>query len=111
MHACMHVDSVHTLRFILCMYAPIHPAIKFTKSRHRGHPARYWFELVSSYAIEYLHHYLDHSAHNQHRRDFLGLKQMLQSSKLFGDRLITAPTRAPYIFQLYSKTVGSAWHS
>ena len=33
------------------------------------------------------------------------------NTTLFGDRLITAATRAPHTFQLYSKTVGCTWPS
>ena len=91
--------------------------VKFTKSKSRGHPARYWFELVSSEAIRYLNHHIDHSAPPRtegYRRDFLGplgLKQHLNLDPSFGDRLTTAPTRAPTLFPLYQKTVGCAWQA
>ena len=85
-------------------------SIKFTKSRHRGHRARYWYELVSSQAITYLNSHLDHFAPNQRRRDVLGLSQVWPSNNLLGDRLITVPTRPPHIFHTCTKTVGCAWH-
>ena len=37
-------------------------SIKFTKSRHRGHPNRYWLELTVERALPIYHHYLDHTA-------------------------------------------------
>ena len=51
--------------------------VKLTKSKSRGHPARYWFELVFKEAVRFLNHYLDYHALTG-RRDFLGIKQMLQ---------------------------------
>ena len=88
--------------------------IKFTKSKSRGHPSRYWFELVSSEATRYLNHHIDHTARPRpegYRRDFLGLKQHLSLDPTFGDRLTTAPTRAPSLFPLCQKTVGCAWQT
>ena len=84
--------------------------VKFTKSKSRGHPARYWFELVSKEAVRFLNHYLDYYALTG-RKDFLGLKQLLQKDPKFGEYLATAPTRGAQYFPMYSKTVGSAWQS
>ena len=84
--------------------------VKFTKSKSRGHPARYWFELVSKEALRFLNHYLDYHALTG-RKDFLGLKQLLQKDPKFGEYLATAPTRGAQYFPMYSKTVGGAWQS
>ena len=78
--------------------------VKFTKSKPRGHPARYWFELVSKKAVRFLNHYLDYP-------DFLGIKQLHQKNPKFGGYLATAPTRGSRFFTIYHKTVGSAWLS
>ena len=74
--------------------------------RLQGH----WFELVSKEAVIFLNHYLDYHALTG-RRDFLGIKQLLQKDPKFGEYLATAPTcGAPYV-PMNSKTVGSAWQS
>ena len=85
--------------------------IKFSKSKSRGHPARYWFELVVQEALRAYNSYLDHHALQNLRGDFLGLKQLLQKDCKFGEYLMTAPTRTPSCFPLYRKTVGSAWQA
>ena len=84
--------------------------VKFTKSKSRGHPARYWFELVSKEALRFLNHYLEYHALTG-GKDFLGLKQLLQKDPKFGEYLATAPTRGAQYFPMYSKTVGGAWQS
>ena len=85
--------------------------IKFTKSKSRGHPARYWYELVSKEAVRFYQYHLDHHAMPERRRDFLGLIQFLRSDSQFGDTLTTAPTRKPEIFPMFSTSVGSAWQA
>ena len=96
---------------------PLHPVvfspgykdrIKFTKSTSRGHPARYWYELVIQDALRAYHQDLDHHAIVD---DFLGLKQRLNSDPKFGEYLMTAPTCTPHCFPLYRMTVGSAWQA
>ena len=67
--------------------------IKFSKSKSRGHPAKYWFELVTKQALVFHHHHLDHS------------------SAEYGSSLTIAPTRQPSLFHLYRKTIGSAWQA
>ena len=84
--------------------------IKFIKSESRGHPARYWFELVSTDVARLLNRYLDYHAISG-RRDFPGLKQPINRDPKFGEYLATARTRGAQYFQMYSKTVGSAWQS
>ena len=54
----------------------------FSLSLNTGHLSRCWFELVPAQAIVYLDHHLGHSALSEHRCDFLGLKQILQSNRL-----------------------------
>ena len=86
--------------------------IKFTKSKHRGHPSRYWMELTIERALPIYHHYLDHTASQQFRdfrRDFLGIKQMLQQNGAFKSHLVAAPTRQPELLRFLQCTVGSAW--
>ena len=49
--------------------------VKFTKSKNRGHPGCYWFELTVERALPIYHHYLDQTAPQQFRdfrRDLLG---------------------------------------
>ena len=85
--------------------------IKFTKSARRGHPSRYWFDMTSKHAVVYLNHYLDHSADpelQESRRDFLGVKHLLQRSPQFRVCLETAPTRNPELFKISSRTLSSA---
>ena len=87
--------------------------IRFTKSVHRGHPARYWFE-VSTQALEAMQHFIS-STHDVAlvgwRKDFLGLKQLFSYSPPFWRYLSTAPTRTPQVFQLFQKHVGGAWRT
>ena len=85
--------------------------IKFTKSKSRGHPARYWYDLVSQEAIRAYHQYLNQHSIRDARKDFLGLKQRIHTDAKFGEYLTTAPTRTPQCFPLYRKTVGSAWQA
>ena len=84
--------------------------IRFSKSKSRGHPAKYWFELVSKQALIYHNHYLDHSP-QESSRDVKGLARLAQKDPDYGSSLMTAPTRQPDLFQLYSKTIGSAWQA
>ena len=81
--------------------------VKFTKSKSRGHPARYWFELVSKEAVRFRNHYLDYHALTG-RSDFLGLKQLLQNALSL---VSTWQLRLRAERNIYSKTVGSAWQS
>ena len=81
--------------------------IKFTKSRHRGHPRPYWFGLVSNQAVHLLNTYPDHSA--VPRRDFLGVKQLTHTTPRFRWHLQTAPTRFAKEFKFLRRTVGGAW--
>ena len=85
--------------------------IKFTKSKSRGHPARYWYDLVSQETIRAYHQYLNQHSIRDARKDFLGLKQRIHTDAKFGEYLTTAPTRTPQCFPLYRKTVGSAWQA
>ena len=84
--------------------------VKFTKSKSRGHPARYWFGLVSKEAVRFLNHNLDYHALTG-RRDFLEIKQMLQKNPKFGEYLAIVPTRGAQYSPMYNKTVGSARQS
>ena len=84
--------------------------IRFSKSKSRGHPAKYWFELVSKQALIYHNHYLDHTP-QEFSRDIKGLARLSQKDPEYGSSLMTAPTRQPDLFQLYSKTIGSAWQA
>ena len=82
--------------------------VKLTKSKHRGHPCRYSFELTVERAY---HHYLDHTAtprFRNFRRDFLRLKQVLQEYPAFVSLLVAAPTRQPEFLCFLRCTVGSA---
>ena len=84
--------------------------VKFATSKSRGHPARYWFELVSKEAVRFLNHYLDYHAITV-RRYFLGIKQLLQKDPKFGEYRASAPMRGAQYFPMCSKIVGSAWQS
>ena len=70
--------------------------VKFTKGTRRGHPQRYWLELVVAEALQVLKHYLEYNA-LEHRKDLLGLKQALTQYPDFSKHLETAPTRQPEI--------------
>ena len=86
--------------------------VKFTKSRHRGHPSRYWYELTVERALPIYQQYLDHTAPTRfrdYRRDFLGLKQLLKAYPAFQSHLVAAPTRQPELLRFLQCTVGSAW--
>ena len=85
--------------------------IKFTKSKSRGHPARYWYDLVSQEALRAYHQYFNQRSINDVCKDFLGLKQRINTDTKFGEYLMTVPTRTPHCFPLYRKTVGSAWQA
>ena len=49
--------------------------VKFTKGNRKGHPQRYWLELITSDATRILAHYLEQTA-QEARRDLLGLTWM-----------------------------------
>ena len=66
--------------------------IKFSKSKSRGHPAKYWFELVTKQALVFHNHHLDHSA-AESTRDVKGIARLLQKDSAYGSSLTTAPTR------------------
>ena len=81
--------------------------IKFSRSRHKGHPAPYCFNLVSTQAVHLLQTYPDHSAIP--RRDFLGVKQPTHTAPRFRWHLQTAPTCDAKEFKFLRRTVGGAW--
>ena len=88
--------------------------VRCTKSARRGHPARYWYELVVDQANRLLRRHLDdpntpislpfpQSAH--------GAKRALEHSAHFAKYLVTAPTRFPQFFSMYSQSIGGAWQT
>ena len=84
--------------------------IKFSKSQSRGHPAKYWFELVTKQDLVFHNHHLDQSAAKS-TRDVKGIARLIQKDPAYGSSLMTAPTRQPSLLQLYSQTIGSAWQA
>ena len=84
--------------------------IRFSKPKSRGHPAKYWFELVSKQALIFHNRYLDHTPHES-SRDIKGVARLAQKDPEYGSSLVTAPTRQPALFQLYSKTIGTLFAS
>ena len=45
------------------VFSPGHKdRVKLTKSRHRGHPCRYWHELTVERALPIYHYYLDRTS-------------------------------------------------
>ena len=82
--------------------------VKFTKGLKRGHPQRYWLEVVEESALLVFNDYL--RATNQvHRSDLLGLKQYLTNNPEYALHLAAAPTRQPNIFKRHGKSLGCAW--
>ena len=84
--------------------------IKFSKSKSRGHPAKYWYQLVTKEALVFHNQYLSTSTAAV-TKDVRGIARLLQKDANYGESLMTAPTRQPNLFQLYSRTVGSAWQA
>ena len=84
--------------------------IKFSKSKSRGHPAKYWYQLVTKEALVFHNQYLSAST-AEVTKDVRGIASLLQKDAKYGESLMTAPTRQPDLFQLYSRTVGSAWQA
>ena len=64
--------------------------IKFSKSRSRGHPAKYWYELVTKQALIFHNRYLlTNSA--EVARDVRGIARLLQKDAKYHD-CANAPT-------------------
>ena len=84
--------------------------IKFSKSKSRGHPAKYWYQLVTKEALIFHNHYLSTST-AEVTKDVRGIARLLQKDANYGESLMTAPTRQPDLLQLYSRTVGIAWQA
>ena len=64
-----------------------------------------WVQLALEYYIPEVSSYPDQ------RQDLLGLKQYLNHSANFPDRLVAAPTRHPEKFSIFAASIGSAWLS
>ena len=104
---------------VLCTSQGMHPPSRSADPKQKGFTKfdsrplkKYPLILgnVSKEAVRFLNHYLEYHAITG-RRDFLGLKQLLEKDPKFGEYLATAPTRGAQYFPTYSKTVGSAWQS
>ena len=81
--------------------------IKFSKSKNRGHPRQYWFDLVSKQAIKLAENF-DHSARTQ---DFLGVKHLIHKHESFRSHLLAAPTRNAESFKFLRRSVRGAWRA
>ena len=79
------------------------------KNHKRGPPPPHWLNLVSQLALEY--YIPEVSSYPDQRQDLLGLKQYLNHSSNFPDRLVAAPTRHPEKFSIFAASIGSAWLS
>ena len=82
------------------------PAYKDRVGMHRNHkrgpPPPHWLSLVTQLALEY--YIPEVSSNPDQRQDLLGLKQYLDHSSDFPDRLVAAPTRHPFkVFHLLNK--------
>ena len=82
--------------------------VKYTKGKRRGHPQRYWLELVTNDATRILSQYLDQTA-QVGRRDLLGVKQQLDKDSSFKSHLETAPTRHTNLFPKHVQKLSCAW--
>ena len=89
------------------------PAYKDRVGMHRNHKRGplppHWLSLVTKLALEY--YFPEVSSNPDQRQDLLGLKQYLDHSSDFPDRLVAAPTRHPFKFSIFSTSIGSAWLS
>ena len=84
--------------------------VALQKNKQRGPPPSHWLGEVSSHALEYYHHEISsRKDYSSLRKDFLGIKQVLNKDPHFGARLAATPTRLFSIFNLYSRSIGSAW--
>ena len=82
--------------------------VKFTKGTRRGHPQRYWLELITETALPVLKEYAEHTA-QEHRHDVLGRRQRLNKDTGFKEYLVTAPTRQKRLFARHVQHLGCAW--
>ena len=81
--------------------------IKFTKSKSRVHPARYWHDLVSQETLRAYHQYFNQHSINDVRKDFWGPKQRINMHTKFGEYLMTVPTRTPLVFRCVERPMGA----
>ena len=82
--------------------------VKFTKGTKRGHPQRYWLELITETALPVLKEYAEYAA-QEHRHDVLGIRQLLNKDTGFEEYLVTAPTRQKSFFARHVQHLGCAW--
>ena len=75
------------------VFAPAYKdRVGMQRNHKRGPPPPHWLSLVSKLALEY---YVPEVCSNpDQRQDLLGLKQYLDHSSTFPDRLVAAPTRS-----------------
>ena len=66
--------------------------VRFSKSKSRGHLAKYRLELVTKQALIFHNQYLDHSD-LEVTRDIKGLARLVQKDGNYGSSLMTAPMR------------------
>ena len=95
-----------------CGFSPgYRDRIKFTRSQHRGHPRRYWLDLKLEYTLPILQNYIDHTAVDptEHRKDLLGLKQIIHTTHKFRLHLESVPTRTRACLKKHSPKLSCAW--
>ena len=80
---------------------------KFSKSKPRGHQAKYWYEIVT---LIFSTTNCFNTSSEEVTRDVRGIARLLQKDANYGCNLMTAPTRQPALFHMYSQTVGLETH-